>query len=84
MFDNAVWSVLLQAFNTETTENHGGARSGSDDESPQAVLQQPRMEIEWRLSRTLLMEPEFGPPGQPLPPVRFHGPTRCAGGLTFL
>ena len=54
MFDNAVWSVLavlLQAFNTETTEttkNHGGARSGSDDESPQAVLQQPRMEIEWR------------------------------------
>ena len=65
MFDNAVRSVLavlLQAFNTETTENHGGARSGSDDESPQAVLQQPRMEIEWLLSRTRLMEPEFGPP----------------------
>lgn len=49
MSDNAVRSVravLLQAFNTETTKNHGAARSGSDDKSPQAVLQQPRMKIE--------------------------------------
>ena len=49
MSDNAVQSVravLLQAFNTETTKNHGAARSGSDDESPQAILQQSRMEIE--------------------------------------
>ena len=44
--DNAVWSVravLLQAFNTETTKNHGAARSGSDDKSPRAVFQQPRL-----------------------------------------
>ena len=49
MSDNAVRSVLAvlsQAFNTETTKNHGAARSSSDDKSPQAVLQQPRMEIE--------------------------------------
>jgi hypothetical protein len=48
MSDNAVWSVRavrLQAFNTEITKNHGAARSGSDDKSPQAVLQQPHMEI---------------------------------------
>ena len=65
MFDNAarsVLAVLLQAFNTENTKNHGEPRSSSDGKSPQAVLQQPRMEIEWRLSRTRLMEPEFGPP----------------------
>src|SRR5271170_1538786 len=49
MSANAVRSVraaLLQAFNTETTKNHGAARSGSDDKSPQAVFQQPRMKIE--------------------------------------
>ena len=35
MSDNAVSvrAVLLQAFNTETTQNHGEARSGSDDKS---------------------------------------------------
>ena len=40
--DNAarpVRAVLLQAFNTETTENHGEPRSGSDHKSPQAILQ---------------------------------------------
>ena len=49
MSDNAVRSVradLLQAFNTETTKNHGAARSGSDHKSPQSVLQQPRVKIE--------------------------------------
>jgi len=49
MSDNAVRSVravLSQAFNTETTKNHGAARSILDDKSPQAVLQQPGMEIE--------------------------------------
>lgn len=38
--------VLLQAFNTERTKDHGAARSGSDDKSAKAVLQQPGMEIE--------------------------------------
>ncbi len=46
MSDSAVRSVLSQAFNTETTKNHGAARSISDDKSPQAILQQPRMEVE--------------------------------------
>jgi hypothetical protein len=31
MSDNAVWFVLLQAFNTETTKNHGAAL---DEKSP--------------------------------------------------
>jgi hypothetical protein len=34
--DNAVRAILLQAFNTETTKNHGAARSGSDDKSRRA------------------------------------------------
>ncbi len=55
MSDNAVWSVLLQAFNTETTENHEGPRSGSDDISPKAVLQQARMEIEQEAEGSPLM-----------------------------
>jgi hypothetical protein len=41
MCDPDGWFVrraLLQAFNTETTKNHGAARSRSDDKSPQAVL----------------------------------------------
>jgi hypothetical protein len=45
----AAWFVrraLLQAFNTETTKSHGAVRGGSDDISPQAVLQQPRTEIQ--------------------------------------
>ena len=46
MADNAVRSVLSQAFDTETTKNHGAARSILDDKSPRTVLQQPRMEIE--------------------------------------
>ena len=46
VWDNPVPVVLLQAFNTATTKNHGAARSGSNDTSPRAVLQQPGMEIE--------------------------------------
>jgi hypothetical protein len=41
-----VRGVLLQAFNTKSTKDHGAARSDSDDESAQAVLQQSGMEIE--------------------------------------
>jgi uncharacterized protein YfiM (DUF2279 family) len=43
---SSVRGVLLQAFNTESTKEHGAARSRSDDESAQAVLQQSGMEIE--------------------------------------
>ena len=51
----SVRSVLLQAFNTETTKNHGAARSGSDDKSRQAVLQQPCVEIEQQAEAQALM-----------------------------
>jgi hypothetical protein len=36
----------MLASDTETTKNHGAVRSGSDDMSQQAILQQPCMEIE--------------------------------------
>ena len=51
--DGTVWSatfVLLQAFNTEGTENHGGPRSGSDHTLPQAVFQPANNETERRLA----------------------------------
>jgi hypothetical protein len=45
-----VRAVLLQAFNTESTKDHGAARSGLDDKSTKPVLQQPGMEIEKQAS----------------------------------
>ena len=74
--DGTVWSaafVLLQAFDTEGTENHGGPRSGSDHTLLQAVFQPAHNETERRLAPPAdCASPPDSPANFPDAPANHH------------